>query len=294
MPGNRRGRIDDRHPVAGDLVQQRADERVVGATQHERIDALGQHRPHHALQKRARLGRIQRPGLDQLHQPGASIFEDGDAAGKAGHQIGIAVAIERARRRQHPDFAAARGLRRRLDGRLHAHEGHVGEGLPQVVEGGGGGRVAGDDDEFCAAAQQEAGDGRRVGAHLGRRPWAIGDVGLVGEIDQVLARQQDAQMDEDGEATDAGIEDAHRAGGDRGDVRGNWLGRAIGAGGRLRRVQAASGKASPAAMMASSTGACVNSATAWRATRRACRRSRPRHRTSAPSKVRARINQRRS
>ena len=94
-----------------------------------------------------------------------------------------------------------------------------GDGLLDVFEGEGGGGVAGDDEEVGALGLEElcaldgvAGDGL---AGLG----AVGETGGVAEVDVVRAGDEGEQRAEDGEAAEAGVEDA-----DGGDFAGLWLG----------------------------------------------------------------------
>ena len=84
-----------------------------------------------------------------------------------------------------------------------------GEGLLDVFEGEGGGGVAGDDEEFGTLFVEElcardgvAGDGLvRLGA--------VGKAGGVAEVDVVGVGDEGQQSAEDGEAAEAGVEDAY-------------------------------------------------------------------------------------
>ena len=95
-----------------------------------------------------------------------------------------------------------------------------GEGLLDVFEGEGGGGVAGDDEEFGALFVEElcAGDGVAGDGLAGLG--AVGEAGGVAEVDVVGAGDERQQGAEDGEAAEAGVEDAD--GGVR--CRGVYLG----------------------------------------------------------------------
>ena len=75
-------------------------------------------------------------------------------------------------------------------------------------QGEGGGGVAGDDEVFGAMGREEpcAFDG--VAGDGGLRLGAVGETGGVAEIDVVGAGDEREQRAEDGEAAEAGVEDA--------------------------------------------------------------------------------------
>ena len=82
------------------------------------------------------------------------------------------------------------------------------EAALDVVEGEGGGGVAGDDEEVGALGFEEAGafDGVAGDGALGFG--AVGEAGGVAEVDVVRAGDEGQQGAEDGEAAEAGVEDA--------------------------------------------------------------------------------------
>ena len=87
-----------------------------------------------------------------------------------------------------------------------------GQGLLDVFEGEGGGGVAGDDEEVCALLVEElcAGDGVAGDGLAGLG--AVGETGGVAEVDVVGAGDERQQRAEDGEAAEAGVEDADGGG----------------------------------------------------------------------------------
>ena len=84
-----------------------------------------------------------------------------------------------------------------------------GKSALDVFEGEGGGGVAGDDQEFCALFVKElcAGDGVAGDGFAGFG--AVGETGGVAEVDVVGVGDQREQGAEDGEAAEAGVEDAY-------------------------------------------------------------------------------------
>ena len=87
----------------------------------------------------------------------------------------------------------------------------MGDGL-DVVEGEGGGGVAGDDEEFGALIEEEAGAGDGVAGDGLVRLGAVGETGGVAEVDVVGVGDEREESAEDGEAAEAGVEDADGGG----------------------------------------------------------------------------------
>ena len=94
-----------------------------------------------------------------------------------------------------------------FDGWLHAHEGHLGESLAQVLQGRRGGRVAGHHDQLGILRQQETRDAFRKMLDLfhGTRP--VRDVPLVAEIDHVLLGHLRAHRPQHGQSAHARVKD---------------------------------------------------------------------------------------
>ena len=85
----------------------------------------------------------------------------------------------------------------------------MGRARLDVVKGEGGGGVAGDDEEFGALFVEElcAGDGVAGDGLVGLG--AVGETGGVAEVDVVGVGDERQQGAEDGEAAEAGVEDAY-------------------------------------------------------------------------------------
>ena len=94
--------------------------------------------------------------------------------------------------------------------------------LLQLWQRSGGGRVAGGDDELDALGLEERADLAGEPAHLVQRSRAVGQPGMVAEVEEVLVRQRDQTLVEDGEPAHPRVEDAHRPRIHAGDSRGHW------------------------------------------------------------------------
>ena len=83
-----------------------------------------------------------------------------------------------------------------------------GEGGLDIWQGESGGGVAGDDEEVCPLLVEEfcAGDGVSGDGLLGLG--AVGEAGGVAEVDVVGCGDEGEQGAENGEAAEAGVEDA--------------------------------------------------------------------------------------
>ena len=73
-------------------------------------------------------------------------------------------------------------------------------------------RVAGDDDQLHVLLLEEHADLPREAANLVERPRPVGQPRVVAEVDEVLLRERDETLVEDGQPADAGVEQAHGAG----------------------------------------------------------------------------------
>jgi hypothetical protein len=80
--------------------------------------------------------------------------------------------------------------------------------LLNIFEGEGGGGVAGDDEEFCTLFVEKPGARDSVAGDGLTRLGAVGETGGVAEVDVVGAGDEGKQSTEDGEAAEAGVEDA--------------------------------------------------------------------------------------
>ena len=85
---------------------------------------------------------------------------------------------------------------------------------------GRGRRVARHDDELDALPLEMARRSRARTAHLGERAGPVREPRVVAEVDDVLVRQRDEQLVEDGEAAHAGVEHADRPAVHRADDTG--------------------------------------------------------------------------
>ena len=206
------GGEDERDVAAEDALQDRPDQRVVRAAEHDGVDLC-------LLQRRGGLahrgdGRLAEGvvALDQRHELGAGDGDDGDAGIERPDQRLVAAAGDGRLGREQADATVARGahggVRLGLDHAEHRHR----QRPLQVGQRRGGRRVAGSDDELDALALEVAGDLAREAADLVERPRAVRQAGAVAEVDEVLVRHRDQALVKDGEPTGTGVEHADRAG----------------------------------------------------------------------------------
>jgi hypothetical protein len=93
--------------------------------------------------------------------------------------------------------------------RDHADHGHAELGL-ELGERGRRGRVARDDDELHALRLEEGADLAREAPQLRERARPVRETGAVAEVDEVLVRQRDEALVQDGEAAHARVEHPDR------------------------------------------------------------------------------------
>jgi hypothetical protein len=184
----------------------------VGARQHHLVGAGGQARGEELAQHGLRFRRLGAPGLDLLHEPRARLADHADVLRPAGGGGREELALQGGGGGEDEHHAPARPLRGRLHRRLHAHDGKTGEGGPQRPQGRGGGRVATYDDALGAVLDQEADDAGGVADQRLRGLGAVGEVGLVGDVQRRLLRELGRDLTPDGESADAGVEDADGSG----------------------------------------------------------------------------------
>ena len=159
----------------------------------------------------ARSGEV--AGLDLFHEARATLGQHFDTLGVTPHQAREAFAVQRRVRCQHPDHAAARRGGGRLDRGLHPNEGHARKGLAKQIHGVGCGRVARNDDRARVPLLHEKSRDRHR-AITNQLWWlgAIGHVRRVGNIHDVLVRQEGAQLAQHGQPANAGVEHAQIGG----------------------------------------------------------------------------------
>ncbi|MCZ7653777.1 MAG: hypothetical protein M5R42_05080 [Rhodocyclaceae bacterium] len=161
MPRDGRAGLDKGHVLAGQLAQQRLQERIVGAAEHQRVGTLRQQGRDESRQQRARgrAGQIAR--LHPLHQPRTGLHHDPGLRSEAPHQFGEAGTFQRAAGGEHADHAGTRRFDSRFHRRLHADDGQL-EAPAQADDGRRSGCVAGDDQRLGALPHKEFGYGQRT------------------------------------------------------------------------------------------------------------------------------------
>ena len=201
---------DERHAAPEDTLEDRPDQRVVRAAEDHRVDARILER-RGVLAHRARRLLAEGIGpLDQRHEAWARNLDDVDARVERSHELGVPAARDGRLGGQEPDAAVARrqhgsvGLRGE-----HADDRHRERPL-QIRERRGRGRVARRDDQLDALALQVARDLSREAADLGERARAVREPGGVSQVEEVLVREGDEALVQDGQAAHARVEDADR------------------------------------------------------------------------------------
>ncbi len=207
-------------------AERRLDQRIMRAAEHGRLRRRQprQQRRHMRPRDLARAVEIAR--LDRLDQPGAGLRLDRHVAG-AELQLAREGARGHRRRRREQRHVAQPGMGRRrvvapvAPGQMldHRHEhpehpplGRVEPAHLQVVQRHRRGGVAGEHHQPAALGEQppHPRDGQRI--DLLRRPPAVGRVGVVAEIDEILLRQPRRHRAQHGQPAEPAVEDADRHG----------------------------------------------------------------------------------
>ena len=205
-------REDERDAATEDPLQDRADERVVRAAEDDRVHAgLLQRLGIRANRVRDLLAeRIVR--LDERHEPRAGDRNDLRAGIERANELDVSPARDRRLRREETDPAVPRGEDSGVRlGREDADDGNRELAL-KIGERGCGRRVAGRDDELHALLLEVAGDLGREAPDLVQRPRPVRQPRAVAEVDEVLVREGDQALVQDGEPAHAGVEHADGAG----------------------------------------------------------------------------------
>ena len=122
------------------------------------------------------------------------------------------LALERRCSGEHTDNTGARVERCRLHGRLHADERCCGVGRTHPVERSGRSRVAGHDDQLRPGLDQLTGDLHGTISDLVERSLTVWGIPMIGDVQHRLVRQLPADLGQDGETSDARVEDSDRCG----------------------------------------------------------------------------------
>ena len=125
----------------------------------------------------------------------------------------VGAPLDRGRRGEHPDPAALGDRRRDLGlGLDHGHhlDPVLAGDLPRRVPARRGRRVAGDHSSFAPRSSRKRVDLRDRVAQPSWRLGPVREVGGVAEVEEVLLRQRDEALVQDGEPADPGVEDGDR------------------------------------------------------------------------------------
>ena len=131
-----------------------------------------------------------------------------DTRVEGAHELAVAPGLDGGLRREQPDPPVSRRLYRGVGLRRdHADDRHrqLFLELRQRRRRGG---VAGHEDQLHVLCLEKASDLGREAADLRQRPRAVRQARVVAEVDEVLVRQGDQALVQDGEAADSGVEHA--------------------------------------------------------------------------------------
>ena len=210
MLGTSRRGVHEAHVRRQDLLQNRDQQRIMGAGEHQRIDPLLHQRVQISLQNLPRRRVVDPVFLDQRNQQRSRLAVDQQAGFPQRERVLISVGTDRAASR---DDADAFGIRAGERG-FHARFDHPENGNPvflmQTWQGVRGRGVAGDDDGFHPAGDKkphvlvrELTDGLRAFRTI-RQP------GGVAEIQNVFRRQKFLHRPDDGQTTDTRVKKSKR------------------------------------------------------------------------------------
>ena len=194
------------------LLQQRLEQRIVGAAQHQRVHVFGQQRLQIFPRGQAGNFVIQPTLLHQRHKQwtGLRLHARGGIAAVDFARVGVAV--YRGIGGNHADVVVARGDQRRLrPGTDYVQNRHIARHLPYFMPGHGRNGVTGDDKCLYVVFEHEADDLGGKGFDGRPRLHAVGHAGGVAEINDVFQRQAFHQGAHVGQAADAGIKNADGA-----------------------------------------------------------------------------------
>ena len=204
--GDGGGGVDDLDPGSGDAFDERSEEGVVRTAEDEDVGSFIEKGLHRGADDLLCFRAVQDAPFDQFHEAFADMFHDSDIVFELSPGLQVLGPLEGTGRRQDADDPALRPEGRRLDGRLHPDEGHVGVFRTEGGDGRGRGRVAGDDDDIRPESAQDVGDGAGAVLDIGDRFLAVGTVGIVGKEDITLVRENLDQFPIDGKTAGSGVE----------------------------------------------------------------------------------------
>ena len=221
--GHRRCRIHDLHRISDQSTDAVAQKWIVGTAQHNIVGSCGQQGIDIAGQQLARCRAVQLQSLDTFHQSGTGLQHHLDSGTLAilGTQPRDIVRGQSLAGGQHRNHTTAGIERRRLDGRLHRHH-RQRTTLTQHAHRHRGHGIASHHDYRCPGLQQVIGDEPgplfdEVAAAI-----AIGCMGRIGHIEQILLRQGVADFPQHRQPTDTGIENTNKRAGRRRHSRAEY------------------------------------------------------------------------
>lgn len=231
LAGDGGGGVDEGDGRADEVSDERGSKGEVGAAEDELIDTGGEQGGEFGGELGADGGLGEGIGFNGGDKAVGRDFEDGDAAGMAGFDVFVELAVERAPGGEHADHAGLGGGGSGFYGGFHADKGHVWPALAEGVEGSARGSVTGHDNQFAATVEQIAGDALGKGDQFAGGAAAVGQVGLIGDVDEVFCGEGGVDGAEHAEAADAAVKNADGGRGGHGASGGGGVGLAVGLGG---------------------------------------------------------------
>ena len=156
------------------------------------------------------LGRLGLAPLDEVHQIGCGLGENTDGWIGLPDRMQVLAAVHGALGRDHPHPPVPGGFHGSLGARSDYADDRNIEHLARRVEGRRGGGVAGYHDQLHVQLLEEADDVERELPDLGLVSGPVGKVGQVGEVNGGFVWELPLQLSQNGEPSNAGIEDADR------------------------------------------------------------------------------------
>ncbi len=209
MAGHGVAGVDQREALARDLLDGVPQEWIVRAAEHQCVGAGIEHRLQIGLQQFQHGGRVRVAAFDQGNEAVARLAQHLAIARHVAQQARELVAAQRAFGCQHADHPALRCGHRGLQARLDADHRH-GEPLAQQVHGLRRGRVAGDHQRLAALADQPFAHAQRALGNEFGRFFPVRGMAGVRQVEEGFGRQFGADRAQDGESSEAGVEDSDR------------------------------------------------------------------------------------
>ena len=204
--GRSLGAVDDRDPLADHLLDRCAQDRVVSASEHERIDRGVHEGPEVDFGNLARNMRVGPSLFGERHEQRGSGLNDLDIALHTSDRGGVRARSHRSLGCQNADRSAPAPLdrcaRARLDHADHRNRELFAKRRQRCRRGG----VAGDDQHLDATPEKMVRCLQRIPRHDGGRFRPVRNARGVAEVDQRLIGKRPRNLPEDRQSAHSGVE----------------------------------------------------------------------------------------